>query len=62
MKEIEIEKIVQTNQRLLLILGYAVGFIQNVPLSTSKDQLQYEWLIKAIENGVYLDKPLPPMP
>jgi hypothetical protein len=65
-KEVKIsqrEKLIHMNQRLNLILGYSMGFI--VPykkLFTDEDNQKYKWLLKAIENLIYLDKPLPPMP
>ena len=60
MKKLEIEKVIQMNERLLLVLGYAMGFIFTND-ADSKDP-RYIWLITAIENLVYLDKPLPKMP
>ena len=63
MNEIEIEKIIHMNQRLLLILGYAMGFVMPYGKKLSGDDKEkYQWLVKAVENLVYLDKPLPPMP
>lgn len=58
----EIEKLIHMNQRLNLILGYAMGFITKPPGMCQEDMVKYNWLIKAIENIVYLDKPLPPIP
>lgn len=58
----DIEKIIQMNQRLNLILGYAMGFITKPPGMCKEDKIKYDWLIQAIENLLYLDKPLPPMP
>ncbi len=63
MKDEEIDKMIHMNQRLSLILGYAMGFV--MPYSrklTGEDKEKYQWLISAIENLLYLDKPLPPMP
>ncbi len=62
MTDDEIEKLVYTNQRLLLIIGYAMGFIMNTPRNSKKDEKKYQWLVNAIDNLVYLDKPLPTMP
>ena len=62
-KELDIQKILDMNNRLTLILGYSMGFIfQFEDYIDSKDKPKYDWLIKAIENVVYLDKPLPPAP
>lgn len=64
MKEEEIEKLIHMNQRLNLILGYAMGFIKPPMVQIPDDEVcaKYNWLIKAIENICYLDKPLPPLP
>lgn len=58
----EIEKIIHMNQRLNLILGYAMGFVTKSAIINKEDDEKYKWLIKAVENLIYLDKPLPPMP
>jgi hypothetical protein len=60
----EIEKLMRMNQSLLLLLGYATGLLK-IPECTQKDDEYWskcQWLNKAIENVVYLDKPLPKMP
>lgn len=64
MKEIEIEKVIHMNQRLNLIVGYAVGMLPPPDASKADDVYweKYNWLMKAIENVIYLDKPLPKMP
>jgi hypothetical protein len=63
MTDNEIEKLIHANQRLNLVLGYAMAFIfeysKNLPES---EQEKYDWLCNAIENIVYLDKPLTRMP
>jgi hypothetical protein len=61
-KDKEIEKLVHMNQRLLLIVGYAASFVCDTPIHNNSDKLKYDWLMQAIENLVYLDKPLPRMP
>ncbi len=58
----EIKQLTHLNQRLLLLIGYASGFICQVERKTADDEKKYRWLMTAIENLVYLDKPLPPMP
>lgn len=63
MTDKEIEKLIQMNNRICLILGYAMGFI--LPHSKTYEGLdkeKYKWLVKAVENLLYLDKPMPPMP
>ena len=58
-----VDKLIQMNQRLLLVMGYATSVIlelgKHVP---EESKLGVYWVIEAIENIVYLDKPLPPMP
>lgn len=62
-RHVNVEKLFHMNQRLNLVLGYAMGFIMPYGKAFENDQKErYEWLKKAIENLVYLDKPLPPMP
>lgn len=43
-----------------------MGFIRkptpNAISNNDGEIIKYEWIIEAIENLVYLDKPLPPMP
>lgn len=60
----EIDKLVYMNTRLLIVLGYALAY-RDPPLNKDIDSIEYKkylWLMNAVENLVYLDKPLPPMP
>lgn len=63
MKELDIDKLIQTNNRLLLVLGYgsAVMIELDKYLPHDKKAGMY-WFLQAMENIVYTDKPLPPMP
>lgn len=61
MTDTEIEKLIHMNQRLQLLLGYALAFIHPRAL-IDDDIIKYKWLTKSVENLLYLDKPLPPMP
>lgn len=59
----EIEKIIKINQQLLLVLGFGTSIIldkRNSSYRESDDKVS--WFIQAVENIVYLDKPLPPIP
>lgn len=56
-----LEYLTNMNQRLNLVLGYAMAFIFEKSKSNKMDA-QYKWLCNAVENLIYLDKPLPPMP
>lgn len=60
MNEKEIEKLIHMNQRLNLVLGYAIGFIMPYGQTLEGNDLEkYRWLCNAIDNLCYLDKPLP---
>lgn len=59
----EDDQLQHMNLRLLLILGYAMAFVMPYGKTlTGDDKEKYRWLVKAVENVVYLDKPLPEMP
>jgi hypothetical protein len=60
MSEDEINKIIGKDQELLLLLGYAMGAIFNFEKLIEKEK--YDWLLEAVNNVVYLDKPIPPKP
>ena len=63
MNEDNVDKIIQMNQRLLLVMGYATSVILELGKYVSDEKKQgLYWVIEAVENIVYLDKPLPPMP
>jgi hypothetical protein len=63
MTEDNIDKLIQMNQRLSLVIGYATSVIIELGkhMPEEKKQGMY-WVIEAVENIIYLDKPLPPMP
>ena len=60
MTEEQINKIIGMNQQLLLLLGFATALIATVDAYV--DPKKAKWLDYAINNLVYLDKPIPPMP
>jgi len=63
MKEIEIQKIIDMNYRSLMLLGYAMSFLHEYGQSLDgRKQAQYNWLMNALENVIYFDKPLPESP
>lgn len=63
MSDEEIQKMVQMNQRLLLVLGFGTSLILQLRKLLPHDDCPFVlWFIQAMENIVYLDKPLPPMP
>ena len=64
MTELDLKKIIEINEKLLLLLGYAIGILPIPDLSVAHDVYfeKYNWLLKAVENTVYLNKPFPKMP
>lgn len=63
-KELDIQALIDTNYRVLTLLGIATSFIMDLKkLEAYHDQSEKcDWFIQAIENVVYLNKPLPKMP
>jgi hypothetical protein len=67
-KELDIQELINMNYRVLTILGYgmAVMFKMNDVIEDftgrKYDHQGFEWYKKAIEDVVYRNKPLPPMP
>lgn len=62
MYDINIKELIDSNHRLSLLLGYSMSFITTTSRLTEDDEKKYQWLIKSIENVLYLNKPLPVMP
>ncbi len=60
MTDEQINKIINCNYRLLLLLGYATSMLFECEDNITKKQ--FEWFKQSIDNIVYLDKPLPPFP
>jgi hypothetical protein len=58
MTDEQINKIINCNQRLLILLGYATSMLFECEDFINKEK--FEWFKQAIDNVVYLDKPLPP--
>lgn len=63
MTEEQIENLVLMNMRLLLIMGYgSSAMIELSQYLSEEKKAGINWFLTAIENVVYLNKPLPPMP
>lgn len=62
MNDEEIQKLVHMNHRLNLVLGYAMSYIFCNHTPYGESDRAYRWLCEAVENMIYLDKPLPPLP
>jgi hypothetical protein len=57
MTEEQVNRIIGMNQSLCMLLGYVTGMI-----ITGSDPVRQEWFESAIENVIYLNKPIPPFP
>lgn len=64
MKEISIQDLINTNYRILLLLGYATSIVSSYQkLEAYHDDSDHcKWFFDAIQAVVYENKPLPPMP
>ena len=63
MTDDNVDKLIQMNQRLLLVMGYATSVLLELGKFMPEEKKDgIYWVIESIENIVYLDKPLPPMP
>lgn len=57
MKEINVQQLIDTNYRLLTLLGMGTHIIMHDAQKKDRD-----WWMQAIQAVVYENKPLPPMP
>lgn len=63
MKQEDIDKLISMNERLLLILGFSSCVMLELGKFVPHEKIDgISWVLEAIENVVYLDKPLPPFP
>jgi hypothetical protein len=63
MTDEEIKRIINMNQRILLVMGVITSVILEVGKYVPEEKKEgIYWIIDAVENLVYLDKPLPPLP
>lgn len=63
MPETEIERLIHMNQRLNLVLGYAMALLhEHYEKTPEYMKTKYYWLTESVENLIYLDKPLPAYP
>lgn len=63
MDDEQIKRITHLNERLLLVMGFATSVILELGSYVPEQRKQgIYWVIEAVENLVYLDKPLPPLP
>jgi len=66
MKEKEIQEIIDMNYRALTLLGYATSLImdyrETCVLRHTDEKKKCDWFLEALNNVVYLNKPLPEMP
>jgi hypothetical protein len=63
MKEIDIVKIIEKNEKLLFLMGVMWYEIRKLSRDLPEsEKISCKWIDDAIYNVVYLDKPLPNMP
>ena len=64
MKEINVQDLIDTNFRILLLLGYATSIVMNYQKLEAyhDDAEQCKWFFDAIQDVIYENKPLPPLP
>lgn len=62
MNEEQIDYLIDKNNSLLLVMGVAVSVILDIQHHVPKKRKDIKWIMDAIENIVYLDKPPPPFP
>lgn len=64
MEKEELLRLVDSQTRLLLILGFAKSVILELSQTCPDPKLRenIRWILKAIDGVVYQDKPLPPFP
>lgn len=64
MTDEQIKDLVDTNFRILFLLGYATSLVMEYKsLNTyHDDEKKCDWFIQSINNVIYLKKPLPELP
>lgn len=64
MNEIQIKDLVDTNFRILTLLGYATALVMDYRNITddSGNVKKCDWFLNSVNNVVYLSKPLPEFP
>lgn len=65
MTDDQIKDLIHMNQRQSLLLGYMTSFLfeYGKTLEVGSDsEIKYKWMLSALDNLFYLDKPFPPMP
>lgn len=64
MKEISVQDLIDTNFRILLLLGYATSIVTDYQRLEAyhDDSEKCKWFFNAIQAVVYENKPLPPLP
>jgi len=61
MDEIDVEKLIDANTKLLIILGYSIGLLGSLHLSLSQDK-KYQWIKDATDAVAYHTGKWPVMP
>jgi len=62
MTEEQFKQLQDDNFIYLMLLGYASSILIDARYIMPNQSLKIDWLLKAIENKIYLQIPIPPMP
>lgn len=64
MKEIDVQEVINMNYRILTLLGIATSIIMDYKdLEAYHDKSEKcDWFLKAINDVVYFNKPIPELP
>jgi len=63
MTEDNVDRIIEANHRMMFVMRYAYTVLLELGKFVPEENKQgIYWVIEAIENIVYLNKPLPPLP
>lgn len=64
MKEIDVQELINMNYRVITLLGMATSIVMDYKnLETYHDQSEKcNWFIQAINDVIYFNKPIPPLP
>lgn len=60
MKELDVNELINFNNRILILLGIATSIIGNIKSSHLNPDVK--WWMQAINDVIYLNKPLPLRP
>lgn len=63
MKELDINDIVNMNYRVLTLLGMVTSLLIDCKNGRPRcDHYKFDWFLQALNDVVYMNKPIPPLP